>query len=430
MNQLDNSVATNELNGVKARKDALIRDMQATRRKTLQLLANIPDELLNIRVHTFYSPIGWHFGHIGMTEEFWTLTQVLKQSPRNAEYSFLFANLPENPRDNRVHLPPRTAIIDYLAATRHDALQALNSTDITSDAPLISDAYAWDFAHQHECQHQETIMELLQLLAQHEGKQQSMDSAPLADIPLFKQTEFKQTDTALIPLIPKLEEEEGEMAVIPGGSFLTGSDAHCGYDNEKCAHMVEVAAFELERYPVTVRQWLEFIQDGGYQKKTLWNLAGWEWRQAENINYPEYWQPCRQGFGCYRPSGMCALSEDEPVMSISWYEADAYARWAGKRLPTEAEWEHAARLDIMASGLRHMTGGVWQWTSSPFLPYPGFTSFPYDGYSLDHMDGNHYVCRGGSWASDARIMRPSFRNWYVPDYRQGFLGLRCAANRK
>ena len=435
------------------RKAELVRAMQATRRKTLALLAEIPDELLSLRVHEFYSPIGWHFGHIGMTEEAWTRVQALNGSPRDTALSFLFANLPENSKDNRVHLPPRKAILAYLADTRNDALDALERTDITSANPLLTDAYAWDFAHQHECQHQETIAELRQLLAMH--TRQGEDSLSP-----------EQAETALAAPEPM------EMADITGGTFRMGSDAICDYDNEKDAHDVTVAPFRLDKTPVTAGQWIAFMQDSGYARPELWSGEGWQWRQAENAQMPEYWRRVGRGYGQYTAQGLSAISPHQPALSLSWYEADAYARWIGKRLPTEAEWEYAARYDprsnetrlypwgdtpprparadygqraaqarpaavmnvptaykppdACAFGAQYLCGSVWEWTATPFLPYAGFRAFPYDGYSQDHMDGKHYVCRGGSWASDARVLRASFRNWYVPTYRQGFLGLRCA----
>jgi iron(II)-dependent oxidoreductase len=411
--------------------------MEHIRAKTLRLLEFVPDSHLKVRVHDFYSPIGWHFGHIGMTEEFWVRSQALGLPPRDSHLSFLFANVPDNPKDNRVYLPPRSEIAAYLQATRCSTLAALEETDLESANALIADGYAWEFAAQHECQHQETICEMLQLIhrerAEPPGTPNPLESQP-----------------------------PSEMIAIPGGSFTMGSNWRHGYDNEKREHVVEVAPFELDRTPVTAGQWASFIEDGGYRRPEFWTDAGWEWREREQAEAPEYW--LAEGYLC-GPLGVRPIDSNEPASSLSWFEADAYTRWAGKRLPTEAEWEFAARFDpatarsrrypwgdesptpsqacfgmnhwgadavgrrpsgASALGILDMAGGVWEWTSTPFLPYPGFEAYPYDGYSKDHMDGSHYVCRGGSWATAATILRSSFRNWYVPTYRQGFLGLRCA----
>lgn len=424
-------------------KQRLAADLVNAREKTLMLLDPIPDALLNIRVHDFYSPIGWHFGHIAMTEEYWALTRALGREPIRPDYSFLFANIPENPKDNRVHLPGRSEILSFMDQTRTSTLAALQETDLSGDNPLIAGGYAWDFAHQHECQHQETIVELLQLLTKHTASSTVIESeAEQVCVDVF--------DT--------------EMVAIPGGTYLMGSNEPNGYDNEKRLHSVQVAPFYLDKTPVVAAQWVSFIEGGGYRRPELWTKEGWDWRCQNDISLPEYWHKSGHGYGYYGPRDIRSLLPREPVSSLSWYEADAYARWIGKRLPTESEWEYAASFDpttgqsrrypwgneiseadqnadcglkkpmpspigtgpVNALGLYDMAGKVWEWTSTPFLPYPGFNAFPYDGYSKDHMDGTHYCCRGGSWATNPRILRCSFRNWYIPSYRQGFLGLRCA----
>lgn len=425
------------------RKQELCRALEETRARTLRLLDAVPDDFLKVRVHDFYSPVGWHFGHIGMTEEFWACGEALGLPPRDPHLTFLFANLPENPKDNRVHLPSRAEILSYLAATRCTVLDALDTADLSNPNPLLEDGYAWEFALEHECQHQETICELLQLVAQR-----------LGNITLSGYTMLTNSNTDLTPLRD-----------IPGGTFVMGLKEGHGYDNEQKAHEVTVEPFQIEGFPVTSARWLAFMEDGGYQRREMWSEAGWAWREAENVEMPEYWFPVEEGgYGYFGAFGARQISPREPVSSISWYEADAYARWAGRRLPTEAEWEYVARFDPQSGASRHfpwedaenenapadcninrfaplpveqasrlnsfgllgLSGGIWEWTASPFLPYPGFEAFPYDGYSKDHMDGHHFVCRGGSWATNERLLRCSFRNWYVPTYRQGFLGVRCA----
>ncbi len=382
------------------RKRAIADKMELTRADTLAFLERVPADYFQVRVHDFYSPVGWHFGHIGMTEEAWVCGEALRKPCRDERLRFLFANIPDNPKDNRINLPSREEIVAYLAETRSRTLEALEATKLDSENPLIADGYAWEFAHQHECQHQETIVELLQLITKRTAQPGEGTFGRSA------------TDCQVEPTL---------MRNIAGGSFRMGADYRHFYDNEKAAHEVEVAAFELDVAPVTAGQWFQFLRDGGYRQRSLWTPEGWQWREQENVTAPEYWIPTEDGqaFAYAGPFGLREIARDEPVSSLSWFEADAYARWIGKRLPTEAEWEYAA-------GEGEIPGTVWQWTSSPFLPYPGFVAFPYDGYSLDHMDGKHYVCRGGSWATAACIRRRSFRNWYVPTYRQGLLGVRCA----
>jgi len=432
---------------IRSRKNQIAGELSRVRAKTAWLLAQVPVSLWNQRVHDFYSPIGWHFGHIGMTEEYWTCVRALDRPAEDDHLCFLFANIPENPKGNRVHLPSHEEVAAYLESTRIRALAALEDADLESADPLLTDGYAWEFALQHECQHQETIAELLQLIRQ----RQIRDGAESVSVP----APTAQIDPAAPP---------SRMVRIIGVSFQMGSGDRHGYDNEKDVHPVKIAPFELDADPVPVAAWLRFMDAGGYTCRDYWSDSGWEWRVECDVRHPEYWLAHEGAYIYCSADGARPLDPLEPVSSISWYEADAYARWAGKRLPTEAEWEYAAAYDLVtrcsrrypwgddpawsrnfdcelrnwkprgigahrtrnAFGVRAMAGGVWEWTATPFLPYPGFEAFPYDGYSKEHMDGKHFVCRGGSWATDRRILRASFRNWYVPTYRQGFLGMRCA----
>ncbi len=415
------------------RKAQIRQDLDEVRARTLWLLDRVPDDFLRVRVHEFYSPIGWHFGHVGRTEEFWTVGEAMGRPLLDDRLTFILADTHDNPKDNRVNIPDRAGLKDYLERTRASVLRALDEADLTSEAPMLADGYAWEFAIQHECQHQETIAEMLQLI-QRRRPQEPVEGLPWA------------------------AGGRTEMVAIPGGEFRMGSDDPHGYDNEKRERTVVVRDFNLGAKPVTAFEWTEFVADGGYERPELWTEAGWAWRCAEEATLPEHWVHQADGvWAVHGPWGLRALHPDEPVCGISAHEADAYARWVGKRLPTEAEWEYAASPSggkypwgddgptfslanfgltnwgpnpadhrQTATGLHDLAGNVWEWTSSAFLPYPGFEAYPYDGYSKDHMAGAHRVCRGGSWATSPSILRRTFRNWYVPTYRQGFLGLRLA----
>ncbi len=391
--------------------------LQETRAKTLWLLDQVPEEFLKRRVHSFYSPIGWHFGHVGRTEEFWTIGEALGQPLLDDHLSFVFADLPENPKDNRVNIPDREGIKDYLSQTRDRVLRALDGADLNSSSPLLRNGYAWDFAVQHECQHQETICEMLVLIQREIGPRK-------------------------LPTATTWERGvRQQMIQIDNGEFVMGSDDAFAYDNEKQPHAVHVNSFSIARTPVTAYDWSQFMES------------------AQDAKFmPEYWIDADEGYFSYSPIGIRAVHPDEPVMGISHSDAVAFAQWAGMRLPTEEEWEFAARAGIYpwgdaeptkdracfgisswapqlvgthaagatSDGILDMAGNVWEHTSSLFLPFPGYSAYPYDGYSKDHMKGEHFVCRGGSWATAGPILRRTFRNWYVPSYRQGFLGMRLA----
>ncbi|MEL6938207.1 MAG: DinB family protein [Cyanobacteria bacterium J06598_1] len=356
--------------------------MQDCRRHTLALVKDISPDVFCRQSHPDFSPVGWHLGHIAYTESLWILEYLAGQQPAFGHYRQLF-DADGLPKAQRQRLPEIGEILTYLDEVRsHTLFYLQNNKPHTTKTEQL-----WHWLIQHESQHAETIA---MVLAMHQLRLGSQPSPPKTH-----------------PL-PSLESDR---VLITAGEITQGYNGPEAIDNERPAHAVSLDRYWIDSLPVSCGQYREFIAAGGYEKAEWWCEEGWRWQQSAGVKAPLYWRSE-------------ATFDQHPVCGVSWYEADAYARFVGKRLPTETEWEAAARPSTRC---KQMIGNVWEWTDSWFAAYPNFQSFPYAGYSQIYFDGAHRVLRGGSWASPAAIKRRQFRNWYAPHTRALFAGFRCAA---
>ena len=376
----------------------LEREMERTRERTERLLAPLSSEQLVIQVSPLMSPLVWDYAHIGHFEELWLLRNLAGREPMRAEHDDVYDAF-AHVRSERGELPflSPPAARAYVIAVREHALTAVSEQDWGRDDPLLAQGFVVGMVLQHELQHQETMTQTLQI-----------GSLP-----------------GPAPGRPPEVTLEGE-AAIEAGPFVMGADETepWAYDNERPAHELSLPAFLIDRAPVSNADYQAFIAEGGYHDRALWTTEGWAWREEEQLEAPLYWQRAGDGWQRRRFDIVEPVPPREPVQHVSWYEADAYARWTGKRLPSEPEWENAARAE--PGELELMQGAVWQWTSSQFTAYPGFAAFPYPEYSEVFFGTDYRVLRGGAWITDPVVARTSFRNWDYPRRRQIFSGFRCA----
>jgi iron(II)-dependent oxidoreductase len=438
--------------------------LEHARARTLDLLDGFGDDDLGGQVSPLMSPLVWDLAHIGHYEELWLLRNLTGAAPTDPHFDDVYDAFkhPRRERPSLRILDPRAAR-SYLASVRSRVLDALGTAALDGDDPLLRDAFVYGMVAQHEHQHDETMLATVQLMER-----------PVPGVAAF--------DAALVvpraaPPNDEVGDDGGGEIAIPGGRFVMGTDGEpWAYDNERPAHDVGVAPFRIDRTPVTNARYAEFVADGGYDDPRLWTDAGWKWRMEADLTAPEFWRREHPGSGTgawsvLRYGQRLALPDiaRQPVQHVCWYEADAYARWAGKRLPTETEWEYAASWapdgrkrrypwgdadpeDTFANlgqtrlgpdpcgirpggasgfGVEQMVGDVWEWTASDFTAYPAFRSFPYREYSEVFFappdePGEYKVLRGGSWATHPSAMRTTFRNWDYPIRRQIFSGFRCA----
>jgi gamma-glutamyl hercynylcysteine S-oxide synthase len=381
-------------------KQGLADALDAARRRSLGLLEPLSEEDQLAQHSPLMSPLVWDLAHVGHYEELWLLRAIARTQPIDPLHDDIYDAFKHLRRERA-----KLAILGPVEARRHIAmvrgqvLDVLEKVELDPSVPLLNDGFVYGMVAQHEQQHDETMLATLQLMA-------SPEPYPGGGGPT--------------PIPPG---QAGSEVFVPGGPFVMGTDREpFAYDNERPAHAVDIRPFRIDRFPVTNRQYLAFIEAGGYTERRLWSEAGWAHRCAEQLVAPLFWTPAGGGSWTVRRYGIdIDVPLDEPVQHVCWYEAEAYARFAGKRLPTEAEWEKAS-----AYGVDRLFGDVWQWTSSDFTAYPGNVWFPYREYSEVFYGSDYKVLRGGSWATSPLLARTTFRNWDYPIRRQIFSGFRCA----
>ena len=354
--------------------------MQAVRRRTLGLVRHLSPADLERQIDPIMSPLVWDLAHIAAYEDLWLVHRFAGEPLLRPDLATVYDAF-ETPRTVRgeIELLDTDGAREYLAAVRERSLAVLYGRE---PDPVIHEMVV-----RHELQHTETMRQAMEL------------------------------GGLLPPGEPALQPLGGtdEWVTIPGGEFLIGApNGAFSYDNERPRHPVEVEPFRIARRPVTNATWLRFTEGGGYQRREWWSDEGWAWKEDYDITH-------------------CPDAEaghpDAPVCHVSWFEADAFARSRGARLPTEAEWEKAATWnqgDGGSAGVLEDSGQVWEWTSSAFGGYPGFVAHPYREYSEVFFGDGYRVLRGGSWATHPRVATVTFRNWDLPQRRQIFAGVRLA----
>jgi iron(II)-dependent oxidoreductase len=408
------------------------------RRRTLAFYSHLDLAQLRVPYVTIINPPLWELAHVAWFQEFWCLRYrpddpTGSRTPpllEGADALFDSRSVAHETRWN-LPLPPVEAIFAYLERTLARTLEALE--EATDER-----RYFGELVVRHEDMHGEALLMTLQTLA--------------LPAPAFAPSD-----------VPPSRGERPREVLFEGGEFLQGTlpeTREFVFDNEKWAHMASMRPFTLSMDTVTQGEFVAFVEEGGYRRPDLWSEEGWKWREEARMEAPRYWRREERRWHLRRFDRWVPVEIAAPMVHVSLHEALAFCRWAERRLPTEAEWEFAARnggradrfpwgdslpqrtqtldgaylapstgLDDPApskTGLRQMIGGVWEWTSSAFLPYPGFRADPYKEYSKPWF-GSHHVLRGGSFATRSRLVHNRFRNFYLPERADVFAGFRTCA---
>jgi len=444
-------------------RDELRSGLEDVRSRTLLLVQPLSGEVLDRQHSPLMSPVAWDLGHIAAFEGLWLVRKLGEaSSEQEIEQAFDAFQTPRS-RRGELDIPDVEALHSRLMQTRNSALEGLSGVDLGSENPLLCGGYVYEMVRDHEAQHQETILQAVMLMESERYEPARREAIPPRD-----------------PDAP-----EAGFVRVPAGTFRMGDAAsRFAYDNERPWWDATTGEYELGRYPVTNAEFVQFVAAGGYLDPKTWSPEGWSWKQEAALAAPGGWILCGEpgppdaatAMEASRDVGLSAwhrrsalgevdLSPLEPVIHVCYWEAEAFARFAGARLPSEIEWEKAAawepdcgtsrsfpwgeeeptaaraNLDQLrfgpapvgayaegrsAVGCWGMLGDTWEWTRSSFLPYEGFRAFPYSEYSDVFFGDEYRVLKGGSWATRPTVARCSFRNWDYPIRRQIFAGIRLA----
>ncbi len=420
----------------RATANDLIDDLVDARQVELTLCTDLTDDqMLGPQEHFLEPPI-WEVGHVGWFQEYWILRNLYDEKPI-LESNSMYDSFHVSYKRRRDHdFPSRAETLAYLRTVLDRCVHRLKGRE-----PTLQETYFYRHVTQHEYMHSENLAMVRQTLG-------------------YRRPAFPNVQRGTVEIDPAYPRRDVE---VPGTSFPLGApkDEPFVFDNEKWVHKVEIKPFRIANTPVTNAEFVEFVEGGGYVTRKYWGKRGWEWRRRNGHEHPRFWSK-RDGTWFLRSfDRRLPLDPWHPVIHVNWYEAKAYCAWAGRRLPTEAEWEYAASgprknrfpwgetpptperanldyrhggpVDVRAFaagdspfGCRQMIGNVWEWSDSYLTPYPGFVLDPYSEYSQPYF-GQKPVLRGGGWTTRSGMIRNTWRNFFMRHRRNIVAGFRTCA---